>query len=130
MSSILLVEDDEIIAKMYCTLFQKENFDIASVLSGIDSHQKAIEISPDLILMDIMMPRMNGFEALDVIRADSRTTRIPVIILTNLADEYSKDEALRRGVVNYLIKSDVENSQLVSLVRETIDTYSSIVSFS
>jgi PleD family two-component response regulator len=125
MSKILLVEDDVIESRMYQNLFAKENFELVAVDNGQDCRAKAIEMKPDIILLDVMMPKMNGFETLDVLQFDAETKGIPVIMLTNLSDKHYEDEALRRGAVKYIIKSQIENSKLLRIIRDIISAYES-----
>lgn len=123
MSKILLVEDDPMESRLYQKLFKLENFEIVTIGNGHDCREKALEEKPDIILLDIMMPQMNGFETLDVLRFDEVTKKIPVIMLTNLSDKHYEEEALRRGAVKYVIKSQIENDKLVILVKDIINAY-------
>src|SRR5689334_16598756 len=120
MSKILLVEDDQPESRLYQNLFTKEGFEIVAVDNGQDCHAKAQEVKPDIILLDVMMPKMNGFETLDVLQFDPETKKIPVVMLTNLTDKHYEDEAFKRGAVKYIIKSQIENSKLVETVNDVI----------
>jgi PleD family two-component response regulator len=124
MSKILVVEDDQPESRLYQNLFSKEGFEVVAIDNGHDCREKAIAEKPDVILLDIMMPQMNGFETLDVLRFDEETKKIPVVMLTNLSDKHYEDEALRRGAVKYVVKSQIENSKLVALVRDVMSAFS------
>ncbi len=124
MSKILLVEDDEVESRLYTNLFSKSGFDVVAISNGEACHTKAIEVQPDVIVLDIMMPKMNGFETLDVLHFDPATAKIPVIILTNLSDEHYKKEATKRGAVLFLTKSNVENSELMQKITDIVSAYS------
>lgn len=120
MCRILLVEDDPIELKMYERLFTKEGFEVFVVTNGQDCLSAALYFHPDIILLDIMMPKMNGMDALNALRFNEQTKSISIIVQSNLSDGKYKDEALRRGAAKYLIKSQVENKDLVALVRSLI----------
>ena len=120
MAKVLLVEDDAEESRMYQKLFSLEGFEVTAIDNGQDCRAKAIEVKPDVILMDIMMPKMNGFETLDVLRFDAETRKIPVIMLTNLSDADTKEDCMKRGAVKYIVKSQMEPKKLVETVREVV----------
>ncbi|OGG29572.1 hypothetical protein A3A63_03120 [Candidatus Gottesmanbacteria bacterium RIFCSPLOWO2_01_FULL_46_9] len=123
MGKILLVEDDPMESRLYQNLFTKEGFEVVAIDNGHDCREKTLEVKPDVILLDIMMPKMNGLDALDVLRFDPETKKYPVIILTNLSDQHYQDEAAKRGATMYIIKSQIENKVLVQKVRDVIGVY-------
>lgn len=125
MAKILLVEDDPAESRLYQNLFTKEGFEVIAIDNGQECRGKAIETKPDVILMDIMMPKMNGFETLDVLRFDAETRKIPVIAITNLTDPDNQEEAMKRGAVKYIVKSQIENKKLVEIVRAVAATLAS-----
>lgn len=123
MSTLLLVEDDMPESRLYQNLFRFEHFQVVAIDNGQDCHAKAVEIKPDIILLDIMMPKMNGFETLDTLHFDQATNKIPVLMITNLSDKHYEEESLRRGATKYVVKSQISNKQLVNLVRDIINAY-------
>jgi len=123
MNKILLVEDDELESRMYQRIFSQEGFEIVAIENGESCHQKALDIQPDIILLDVMMPKMNGFETLDILEMDPITKKIPVIIFTNLSDPKYAEESLRRGAVKFIIKSQFENKQLIQIINDIINLY-------
>jgi CheY-like chemotaxis protein len=123
MAKILVVEDDPPEMRLYQNVLTIEGFEVVCVENGQDSRQKAVDEKPDLILMDVMMPKMNGFEALDVLQFDPETKKIPVIILTNLSDPHYEEEALHHGAVKFLIKSQTENKKLVSIIKDILTAF-------
>jgi CheY-like chemotaxis protein len=123
MSKILLIEDDVLESRMYQRLFSEEGFEIVTMENGQDSRQKAIDVRPDIILLDVMMPKMNGFETLDILQSDPTTKKIPVVLFTNLSGPHYADEALRRGATKFVVKSQMENKQLIQMIRDIISAY-------
>ncbi len=122
MQKILLVEDDPAEARMYQRLFVSEGFEVYVLPTGENCHSAALYFHPDVILMDVLMPNVNGFEALDTLHFSDDTKDIPVIMLTNLLDSTKETESLRRGACSFITKSNIENSDLVALVRTFIKT--------
>ena len=123
MGKILLVEDDPIESRMYANLLKKQGFEIRAISTGKTCRDVAREFQPSLIVLDIMMPEMNGFETLDVLRFDPYTHGIPVLVLTNLSDDHYKKEALRRGATEYLVKSNIGNADLLSVITDIMRAY-------
>lgn len=123
MSKVLLVEDDPAELRLYRNVLGAEGFEVVALENGQDSRQKAVDEKPDIILLDVMMPKMNGFEALDVLQFDPATKKIPVIILTNLSDPHYEEEALHHGAVKFLVKSQTENKQLVQIIRDVLTAF-------
>jgi twitching motility two-component system response regulator PilH len=123
MSKILLVEDDPIEQRMYQNMFTSEGFEVVIVNNGKECHQKTIDVNPDIILLDMMMPEMNGLDTLDVLQFDPQTKKIPVVAFSNLSDPQYIDEAMRRGAIKFIIKSQIENKELVRTVNDIIAAY-------
>jgi len=119
---ILLIEDDPFLSSMYTTKFELENF---TVFSG-DDGQKGLDLAlaeiPDIILLDIMMPVMNGFEVLEQLKKDERTKNIPVILLTNLNQKDDIEKGLSMGANDYLIKAHFMPSEVVEKIRKIISS--------
>lgn len=124
MTKILIVEDDPLMSRMYQKVFSIEGYEVSLAKDGVEGLEKVKSEKPTLILLDIMMPKMNGFEVLDKIKADPTTKTIPVIILTNLAGERDAETALARGAVKYIIKSQYEPNQITAMVKEILGGYS------
>src|SRR4030095_6930363 len=87
---ILLVEDDDTLAEVYKTRLHAEGFDLKRVPNGEEALAAALEFKPDLILLDIMMPRVSGFDVLDILRNTPETTNTKVIVLTALSQDTDK----------------------------------------
>ena len=118
---ILLVEDDPFLLSMYATKFELEGFEVVSADDGEKGLALALEAKPDIILLDILMPKMNGFEVLQELKADDRTRDIPVILLTNLNQKEEVERALELGAVDYLIKAHFMPSEVVAKIKKVIE---------
>jgi DNA-binding response OmpR family regulator len=114
---ILLVEDDTALAGVYRSRLELEGFDVREVNNGEDALSSAIDYKPDLILLDAMMPKISGFDVLDILRNTPDTTNIRVIMLTALSQPKDKERAEALGVDDYLVKSQVVIGDVVERVR-------------
>ncbi|MEX2014682.1 MAG: response regulator [Candidatus Saccharimonadales bacterium] len=118
---ILLVEDDDRLANVYETRLQSEGFTTKRVANGEDALAMAIQVRPDLILLDVMMPKVSGFDVLDILRNTPETSNIKIIMLTALSQESDKQRAVALGVDDYLIKSQVVIADVVDRVKKQLD---------
>jgi DNA-binding response OmpR family regulator len=121
-AKILLVEDDPMVVKMYQRKLTLEGFDLTLAYNGEEGLEALAKGRPDIILLDVMMPKMNGFEMLKIIKADPGLKDIPVVILTNLGDrsedvEKSKDF----GADDYWVKANMPLNELTSKIRVILD---------
>lgn len=114
---ILLVEDDTALAGVYRSRLELEGFDIKEVNNGEEALSAALEYKPDLILLDAMMPKISGFDVLDILRNTPETTNIRVIMLTALSQPKDKERAESLGVDDYLVKSQVVIGDVVERVK-------------
>lgn len=114
---ILLVEDDIALAAVYRSRLELEGFTIREVNNGEDALSAAVEFKPDLILLDAMMPKISGFDVLDILRNTPDTTNIRVIMLTALSQTKDKERAEALGVDDYLVKSQVVIGDVVERVK-------------
>ena len=118
---ILLVEDDEMLSQVYRSRFEIEGFDVKEVYNGEDALSSAISFKPDIILLDAMMPRISGFDVLDILRNTPETANITIIMLTALSQPRDKERAEALGVDDYLVKSQVVIGDVVSRVKKHLD---------
>jgi DNA-binding response OmpR family regulator len=114
---ILLVEDDDALANVYQTRLQAEGFDIRRVPNGEDALAAALEYKPDLIILDVMMPKVSGFDVLDILRNTPDTVDVKVIMLTALSQDSDRQRAESLGVNDYLVKSQVVIADVVQRVK-------------
>ncbi|MGH7141895.1 MAG: response regulator transcription factor [Candidatus Saccharimonadales bacterium] len=114
---ILLVEDDDAIANVYQTRLQAEGFDVRRVSNGEDALATALSYRPDLVLLDIMMPKVSGFDVLDILRSTPETTNLKIIMLTALSQDSDKERADSLGVDDYLVKSQVVIADVIERIK-------------
>lgn len=114
---ILLVEDDDALASVYQTRLQAEGFDTRRVPNGEEALAAAIEYKPNLVILDVMMPKVSGFDVLDILRNTPDTANIKVIMLTALSQESDQERAKSLGVNDYLVKSQVVIADVVERVK-------------
>lgn len=114
---ILLVEDDQALANVYKSRLDIEGFDTSWVENGEDALSAAISYKPDLILLDAMMPKISGFDVLDILRNTPETNNVHVIMLTALSQPKDKERATSLGVDDYLVKSQVVIGDVIERVR-------------
>ena len=114
---ILLVEDDTALAAVYRSRLELEGFEINEVNNGEDALSAAISFKPDLILLDAMMPKISGFDVLDILRNTPETGNIRVIMLTALSQPKDKERAEGLGVDDYMVKSQVVIGDVVARVK-------------
>jgi DNA-binding response OmpR family regulator len=117
---VLLVEDDEMLHSMYTQKFTKEGYDVLSGYTGAEGVQLAEEKNPDIILLDIIMPKMDGFAALKKLKKNKITADIPVILLTNLGQEEDIRKGKELGAVDYFIKANHTPQEVVDKVKEVL----------
>ena len=118
--SILLVEDDEFLAELYATKLNLEGFEVALAMDGEKGLKLAKESPPDLVLLDIILPKMDGFEVLKELKADDTTKKVPVILLTNLSQKDEVQKGLSLGANDYLIKAHFMPSEVVQKIKQII----------
>lgn len=114
---ILLVEDDSALSGIYKSRLEMEGFEIREVNNGEQALSSAVEFKPDLILLDAMMPKISGFDVLDILRNTPETANIHIIMLTALSQPKDKERAQSLGVDDYLVKSQVVIGDVVERVK-------------
>jgi len=118
---VLLVDDDGHLAKMLTFLFMANGFKMESAKNGIDGLEVLKIIKPEAIILDIMMPVMNGFEFLGKIKEDASLKSIPVIVLSALPSTDNQEKALSLGAYDYMVKP-FKSSELIKKTLEAIET--------
>jgi DNA-binding response OmpR family regulator len=120
MKKILLMEDDKFLNKAYKDKLIMEGYAVESAYDGIEGLTKVKKFKPDLILLDLIMPVLDGNSVLKKLKDDPKTCEIPVIILSNLSSNDKVSGALESGITTYLVKSDQKISDVVKKIKETI----------
>jgi len=114
---ILLVEDDDGLANVYKTRLETEGFSVRRVPNGEDALAAAIEYHPDLIVLDVMMPKVSGFDVLDILRNTPETANVKVVMLTALSQDTDKEKAEKLGADDYMVKSQVVIADVVERIK-------------
>ena len=120
MSKILIVEDDPLMARLYEKVFKFEGYEVDVALNGRLGLEKVHAGKPTLIVLDIMMPEMDGFEVLKRLKENPSTHDVKVIALTNLAGEEDAKKAIELGAVRYIIKSEHDPEEVVKSSKEVL----------
>jgi two-component system alkaline phosphatase synthesis response regulator PhoP len=118
MAKLLVVEDDELMLRMYTKLLSYVGFETVVAKDGEEGLAKAISEKPSLIILDIMMPKVNGLDVLKELKSKKETQNIPVVLLTNVSDDSVLSEAFKLGATGYLIKSQIANNELVEEIKQ------------
>lgn len=117
---ILVIEDETTLQNTMSEYLRDENFEVVSALDGEQGTTLAKLEIPDLILLDIILPKKDGYKVLEEIKADKKTRNIPVILLTNLESMNDIQKAFEKGATTYLIKSDYKLEDVVKKIKETL----------
>lgn len=117
---VLLVEDDAMIIQMYKTRMDSEGWEVFSTDRGSEALKIAKEKKPDIILLDIILPEIDGFTILKELRKDSDTKKIPVLMLTNLGQESDQNRGKEMGVDGYFIKSQHTPGDVIVKIESLI----------
>src|SRR5579859_6721364 len=122
MKTILVAEDDTFLANAYRVKLTKAGFEVYVARDGQEALEKLKTITPDLILLDLVMPVKDGFSTLEVIKSDPKLKIIPVIVASNLGQKEDTDRALKLGASDYFVKSDLALSSLIEKISKLIGT--------
>ena len=121
MTKIAIIEDDSVISQMYRMKFEADGFDVQLANNGKSGVALAETFLPDIILLDLQMPKMNGVDTLEIIRKNDWGRNIPVIILTNLGEEESPKQLRALGIHSYIVKANLTPRQVVQRVKEALN---------
>jgi len=121
MHKILVVEDETFLVKIYSVKLKKEGYDVSIATDGEEAVRMAEEVKPDLILLDLILPKMNGFEALERMRAIPALKNTSVIVLSNLGQEEDIKRAAALGANDYLIKANFSIQDVVGKIRTLLN---------
>jgi DNA-binding response OmpR family regulator len=118
---ILLIEDDSFLLGMYANKFELEGFQVILAEDGEKAVRTALKELPDIILLDIILPKLDGLEVLKQLKSEASTAKIPVILLTNLSRRDEIERGLKMGAEDYLIKAHFLPSEVVGKVKKVLD---------
>lgn len=119
--SILIVEDDVFLADLYKTKFTLEGFKVAAAYDGEKGLELAKKVVPDVILLDLVLPKMSGFDVLREIKLDKKVRDVPVILLTNLSQKSDVEKGMKLGADDYLIKAHFMPSEVVEKIKKLVE---------
>ena len=125
--TIFIAEDDPLMARLYEKAFRLSGYEINLAFDGEEAIKKIEELrenKPTIIILDIMMPKLSGFDVLKFLKQEKDFKNIPVVVLTNLAGKEDAEKALSMGAVLYLVKSQYDPKQVVEKIKEIISGYS------
>ena len=117
---VLLIEDDKMIIDMYTLKFTQEGFDVMQAENGAEGLKAAEKVNPDVILLDIILPQMDGFTVLKSLKEKDELKDIPVVLLTNLGQDGDVKKGLELGANDYLIKANFTPAQVVDKVKSVL----------
>lgn len=119
MAKILLIDDDALLVRMYQKKLTDDGYEVSTAPNGLEGLELLRKEKPDLILLDILMPKMNGYETLKRIKEEKNWEKIPVLMLTSLDDNPKDREKLKEfGVKDYIVKSEITLPQLSEKIKE------------
>jgi len=117
---VLIVEDDEVLLRALYLAFHKNDYTIATASDGDTALKMAQRMKPDIILLDLLLPKMNGFDFLKYAKADPALKSIPVIVLSNLGDSDNIAKAKELGALDYFVKSNTDLVKLRDVIAKTL----------
>lgn len=117
---VLIVEDEDIVAKMYQGGLKNTTFEVQLARDGEEALTMMKANKPAVVLLDIMMPKLNGIQTLEAIKADAKLKDVHVIMMSNLSSEEDKKQAIDKGAADYWVKRDVQPVELVKRVSEIL----------
>jgi DNA-binding response OmpR family regulator len=118
---ILIVEDDEAINNMYQTKIKQEGHEVLSAFNGSDALAVAKKEKPDLILLDVILPQLDGFSILEELRESKENAKTPIIMLTNLSTEEDKEKAKKLGATDYVVKANLTPTEVNEIVKKYLN---------
>lgn len=117
---ILIIEDDKFLRELIVQKLSKEGFEIEEAVDGEEGVKKIKEVAPDLVLLDLILPGIDGFEVLTKVKDDSSLAQIPIIILSNLGQKEDVERGLKLGAVDYLIKAHFTPGEIIVKIKAVL----------
>ena len=123
--SVLVVDDDQSLRQMYRARLEASGYRVIEATNGEEAMARAVEDKPSCILLDVMMPRVNGFDVLDILKTTPQTKKIPVIVLTALMQDEAKQRVVNSGAEACLVKAEVMPNQVVDTITSVLEKHNS-----
>jgi DNA-binding response OmpR family regulator len=120
MKKILFIEDESALQKTFGEILRIEKYEMISALDGETGLKLAQTEKPDLIILDLVLPKLHGFEVLRKVKADEKTKNIPVIVLTNLETMADVEKAIELGAMTYLVKANYSLEEVINKVKKAL----------
>lgn len=120
MTKILIIEDDAVLQKSLSEYLKSEGFETEVAADGDAGIETALKTKPDLILLDIVLPKKDGYEVLKAVKNDEQTKDVPVVLLTNLDSIADVEKALELGATTYLVKADYKLEEVVTKIKSIL----------
>ncbi len=117
MAKILIVEDDKFLRELIVRKLSQENFQVTEAVDGEEGIKKIKEVIPDMVLLDLILPGIDGFEVLAKVKEDPATTSVPVIILSNLGQREDVERGMKLGAIDYLIKAHFTPNEIIDKIK-------------
>ncbi len=121
MTKILVVEDDKFLREMITRKLDKEGFEVSQAVDGKEGLEKIRENKPDLILLDLIMPGVGGFDVLEEVKGDDSINHIPIVILSNLGQKSEVERGLELGAKDFLIKAHFTPKEIIKKIQEILE---------
>jgi DNA-binding response OmpR family regulator len=115
--NILIIEDDEFFREIMSKKLFMSDFDVSEAIDGQKGIEKVRETNPDLVILDLLLPKIDGFEVLSTLKSDRKTASIPVIILSNLDSKEDIERGLKLGASDFLIKSQFDSDEVINKIK-------------
>lgn len=120
MAKVLIIEDEPLVVRMYEKSLRFDKHEVSTALNGLEGLEKIKSERPDIILLDVMMPQMNGMQVLEEMAKDPAIKDIPVIMLTNLSGKHDAELAMSKGALEYWVKKDAKPQELGTKITELL----------
>lgn len=120
MAKILIIEDDKFLRELIARKLKNEQYEVIEAVDGEEGVKKAKETKPNLILLDLILPGIDGFEVLKKLKEDPLLEQIPVIILSNLGQREDVERGLKLGAVGYLVKAHFTPAEIIEKIKSTL----------
>lgn len=120
MAKILLVDDDQVLLKLYSTKLTADQHQVEIAVNGEDGIQKLSSFIPDVIILDLLMPKFNGFSFIETLKKDAKLAQIPIIVFSSVASQDQIERLKALGVSHYLNKVETSPTQLVEAINQVL----------